>query len=200
MPQVCQEILENSFKFLSNFDKACVEAASIIFRSSGDTTKWTLKNNIHFRVVGVPPNTIRNRSTLPKVVDLWKFVSFSGYVTKITKKFAREYRKEVCCDKCKYSNVYEAKYEERYRISADCGKICQNELCKSRSFTQEVDENGLRKTYFSDYQEIKVKENPNSKSFGSMSASVFVTLEDDLVDATKVGDVVTVWYKLNNRY
>ena len=144
-------------------------------------------------MVGVPPNTIRNRSTLPKVVDLWKFVSFSGYVTKITKKFAREYRKEVCCDKCKYSNVYEAKYEECYRFPQECGKICQNELCKSRSFTENVDENGVASTFFRDYQEIKIQEEPNKKASGSPPSFVLVTLEDDLVDAAKAGDVVTVW-------
>ena len=192
-PRIGQEILENSFECLPMFDEACVEAASIVFRSSDNTSNWTLKNHIHFRVGGVPPNISPKGSSFPKVGDRWKFVSFTGYVAKITKKFVSQYRKELLCDKCNHLNVYEAEYEDQYRFPEDFKKICQNKPCKSRSFTEKIAENGLDLKYFRDYQEIKVKENSDSKSCGTIPASVSVTLEDDLADKTKVGDVVTVW-------
>ena len=193
IPKFCEEIQDHSLDCLPLFDDACVEAVSRVFHLRDDTTGWTLKKNIHFRVRGVPPIICPKGQTLPRKEHRDKFISFRGYVTKTSLQKMLEFRKEVRCEKCNYVNVYEAKYEECYRFPQECGKICQNELCKSRSFTENVDENGVASTFFRDYQEIKIQEEPNKKASGSPPSFVLVTLEDDLVDAAKAGDVVTVW-------
>lgn len=43
------------------------------------------------------------------------------------------------------------------------------------------------------YQEIKIQEQVQRLSVGSIPRSMWVILEDDLVDCCKAGDDVTIW-------
>ena len=44
------------------------------------------------------------------------------------------------------------------------------------------------------YQELKIQEQVQRLAVGSIPRSMWVVLEDDLVDICKPGDDVTVWY------
>jgi DNA helicase MCM9 len=48
-------------------------------------------------------------------------------------------------------------------------------------------------TYRKDYQEIKLQEPVHKLAVGTVPTSMWVTLEDDLVDQCKPGDDVIVW-------
>ena len=192
VPQVCPYILENSPECLPIFDDACVETAMRIF-CAADNSHWTMKNKIHFRVGDVPSIVPNKGSTLPRVKHIWKYRSFSGYVTKVTTRMMLEFTKEVTCQKCGTLNVLEATFYEYYRFPQEGTNFCQNALCKSKLLTSESSKNVNVKKYLRDYQEFKIQEIGNKKNSGSVPTSVWVTSEDDLVDLVKPGDNVTVW-------
>lgn len=53
------------------------------------------------------------------------------------------------------------------------------------------------KSMVKDYQEIKVQEKLDLYSAGSLPRSAIAILEDDLVDACKPGDDVTIVYEID---
>ena len=66
------------------------------------------------------------------------------------------------------------------------------EGCNSVKFTcfgpKEADSSNLK-----DYQEIKIQEQAQKLSVGTIPRAISVVLEDDLVDSCKAGDDVTVY-------
>ena len=46
------------------------------------------------------------------------------------------------------------------------------------------------------YQEIKIQEQVQRLAVGTIPRSMWVVLQDDLVDSCKAGDDVTIWYEI----
>lgn len=44
-----------------------------------------------------------------------------------------------------------------------------------------------------DYQEIKIQEQVQRLSMGTIPRSMWIVIEDDLVDTCKAGDDITIW-------
>lgn len=191
-PELCQAILANSTKYLPIYDAALVQAAKKLCTSleeEGEQTNLVMKENIHFRVMGLPDCPEVNRSTMPKLKDYGKFLCIQGTCIRTTQQKVLEYQKEFRCKKCEHEFFVKADYDQHYTIKTP--PQCPNPTsCKSTVY-QPVEK--LGPTYRKDYQEIKLQEPIHKLSVGQVPSSIWVTLEDDLVDQCKPGDDITVW-------
>lgn len=99
----------------------------------------------------------------------------------------RRYR----CTKCKEVSVIDASYELGYVFCQP--RVCPKDRCYGKNIVQV---NDLAVGNCKDYQEIKVQERVLRTSVKSVPNSMWVTLEDDLVDSCKPGDDVTIRYEI----
>lgn len=190
-PKLCEAILANSTRYLPIYDTALGEAAKQLFTLAGEEKQntLTLKENIHFRVTGLPHCPEVHRSTMPRLKDYGKFLCIQGTVIKTAQPRVLEYQKEFKCNKCGHNFIIKADYDQYYSIKTP--PQCPNpKTCKSTSF-QPVEK--LIPVFRRDYQEIKLQEPIHKLAVGTVPTSLWVTLEDDLVDKCKPGDDITVW-------
>ncbi|XP_074028985.1 DNA helicase MCM9 isoform X3 [Leptinotarsa decemlineata] len=116
------------------------------------------------------------------------FVDESGTVMKITTPKLLEYQRSYVCVKCKRPTLVKAEYDRKYIIKQP--KKCDNpEVCSGTNLVHfgELDSENCK-----DYQEIKIQEQVKKLGVSSMPNTIWVTLEDDLVDSCKPGDNVTI--------
>lgn len=100
-----------------------------------------------------------------------------------------EFQREYICLKCKHRITVEADYELKNQIVPP--KKCQKEDCNSSTLSSCGD---LVPGNCKDYQEIKLQETVTKLGVGCMPDSMWVTLEDDLVNSCQPGDNVTLWF------
>lgn len=190
-PKLCEAILSNSSKYLPLFDVALIKAAKILHKSLAVEKQMELipKENIHFRVTGLPHCPEVHRSTMPKLKDDGKFLCIQGTVIRTTQQRVLEYQKEFKCKKCGHEFLVKADYDQYYIIKTP--PQCPNSTkCKSTAY-QPLEKS--TPTYRKDYQEIKLQEPVHKLAVGTVPTSLWVTLEDDLVDRCKPGDDIIVW-------
>ncbi|CAH2040637.1 unnamed protein product, partial [Iphiclides podalirius] len=125
------------------------------------------------------------------------FLKVSGTVVRVTQTKMLEYQRKYVCMKCKYENCVEADFENRYILKAPsrCGN--SDIRCRCSTFTQI---NLVSREYCRDYQEIKIQEQVNKLSIGTIPGSMWVVLEDDLVDCCKPGDDVNICGTVRRRW
>ena len=112
----------------------------------------------------------------------------TGTVTKTSLRRMLAWRKHLTCSKCRATFPLLADYDQFYEF---CPPLqCPVEECGGAQFQE--DKSGTSSTDCRDYQEVKVQEQVGSLSLGSIPRSVWVSLEDDLVDKAKPGDDVEV--------
>ena len=116
---------------------------------------------------------------------------FVGTVIRTSLAKLLEHEKEYMCNKCRHVFTVHADFSQHFTL---CGPTtCPSEEgCNSYKFTC----NGQKSTdssNFKDYQEIKIQEQAQKLSVGTIPRAISVVLEDDLVDLCKPGDDVTVY-------
>lgn len=111
-----------------------------------------------------------------------------GTVVRITVSKMLEYKRQYRCAKCKNIFTVEADYSQRFIFQTP--KVCPMGECFGKNIIhiQSLDQGSCK-----DYQEIKLQEQISKLGVGSMPTSMWVTLEDDLVDFCKPGDDITIW-------
>ncbi|XP_037296917.1 DNA helicase MCM9 [Manduca sexta] len=156
-----------------------------------------LKRNVHARFFGLPVCPELHRTIFPKNVDLGCFLKVTGTVVRVTQSKMLEYQRKYVCMKCKYENCVEAEFKNRYILKAPskCGN--ENPKCRCSTFTQVQ---LVSREYCKDYQEMKIQEQVNKLSIGSIPGSLWVVLEDDLVDCCKPGDDVIICGAVRRRW
>ncbi len=191
-PKLCEAILANSAKYLPMYDAALVQAAKKLYTSLEEEEQINLvpKDNIHFRVMGLPQCPEVHRSTMPRLKDHGKFLCIQGTVIRTTQQRVLEYQKEFKCKKCGHEFLVKADYDQYYTIKTPPQCPNSNTNCKSTNY-EPIEK--LGPTYRRDYQEIKLQEPVHKLAVGTVPTSLWVTLEDDLVDQCKPGDDITVW-------
>ena len=158
---------------------------------------------LRFRLMGLPQGPDFHWSAVPKSEDAGRLLAFRGTVTKMTVPKMLETRKAYRCRGCGHTFDVVADYEQFYRLPrpAACPTLRESsgaDKCRSFNFdpvVTDVDADACR-----DYQEIKIQEQVGALSLGTIPRSVWVTLEDDLVDACKPGDDVTVIGVVSRRW
>nr|CAD7455527.1 unnamed protein product [Timema tahoe] len=187
-------ILSNPNDVLLLCDTALVQAQGALVESQPEDTQHLLavKTNIHARMTGLPTCPELHRTIFPHNDDMGCFLQVSGTVVRIVVPKMLEFQRDYICAKCKHSFKVQADYEQFYLLpNPTC---CPNpqEQCQGTNLkpVKTIDQFNCK-----DFQEIKIQEQVTKLKVGTIPRSLWVTLEDDLVDT---GTVMRRWRPLNN--
>uniref|UniRef100_A0A1B6C633 DNA helicase MCM9 n=2 Tax=Clastoptera arizonana TaxID=38151 RepID=A0A1B6C633_9HEMI len=183
-------ILSNPSFVLPICDTALIEAQRYLIEQQPEIFRcqFNIKLNIHARMTALPVCPELHRIAFPKNDDVGAFLRVTGTVVKTTSPKMLEYQRNYFCAKCKKHTLVKAEYERYYIIPTP--SHCTNpEGC---SGTTLVSGKNIDHFNFKDYQEIKIQEQVSKLDMGTIPRSMWVTLEDDLVDSCKPGDDVVI--------
>lgn len=173
-------------EILPLFSEAIVEVqrAIIAVPIEGEDVR-TIKENCHARVSGVSLKAFKNVS-LPRSSDFGTLVSITGTVIRTGSLKLMETQKEVRCKKCKQNFTVKADLELENN-PFKMPKKCPFQPCPGWQFI-DVENSSV----MTNFQEIKIQEQIQSLSMGSIPRSIEVVLMDDLADSCQAGDDVTI--------
>uniref|UniRef100_A0A8C8RFG8 DNA helicase MCM9 n=1 Tax=Pelusios castaneus TaxID=367368 RepID=A0A8C8RFG8_9SAUR len=180
------------------FDNALRRAAMTALQFASQTHDLIIKQNLHARISGLPVCPELTRERIPKTRDVGHFLSVTGTVIRTSLVKVLEFERDYMCNKCKHVFVVKADFEQYYAFCRP--SACPNEEgCNSSKFTCLSGTSSVP-TSCRDYQEIKIQEQVQRLSVGSIPRSMVVVLEDDLVDSCKSGDDITVYGVVMQRW
>ncbi|KAM9382180.1 LOW QUALITY PROTEIN: DNA helicase MCM9 [Phaethornis superciliosus] len=180
------------------FDSALRRAALAALQESTDPGQLSVKQNLHARISGLPVCPELTREHIPKTKDVGHFLSVTGTVIRTSLVKVLEFERSYICNKCKHVFVIKADFEQYYTFCRP--SVCLNEEgCNSTKFTC-LSGTTSSPTCCRDYQEIKIQEQVQRLSVGSIPRCMVVVLEDDLVDSCKSGDDITVYGVVMQRW
>ncbi|XP_057677980.1 DNA helicase MCM9 isoform X2 [Corythoichthys intestinalis] len=160
-------------------------------------TEQRVKNTLHARITGLPVCPELTRDTIPRSRDVGHFLSVTGTVIRTSIAKVLEYGRDYMCAKCRHIFMLQADFEQFYSFVPPV--VCPNpDGCNSCKFS--CLSGGSEPAACRDYQEIKIQEQVQRLSIGSIPRSMVVVLEDDLVDTCKSGDDVTVYGVMCQRW
>nr|XP_009943164.1 PREDICTED: DNA helicase MCM9 [Opisthocomus hoazin] len=153
---------------------------------------------LYFCLTGLPVCPELTREHIPKTRDVGHFLSVTGTVIRTSLVKVLEFERSYICNKCKHVFVVKADFEQYYTFCRP--SACLNEEgCNSTKFTC-LSGTTSSPTCCRDYQEIKIQEQVQRLSVGSIPRCMVVVLEDDLVDSCKSGDDITVYGVVMQRW
>ncbi|XP_033619092.1 DNA helicase MCM9 isoform X4 [Fukomys damarensis] len=183
---------------LTVFDSALRRSALTVFQSLSQLEGVSMKHNLHARISGLPVCPELVREHIPKTKDVGHFLSVTGTVIRTSLVKVLEFERDYMCNKCKHMFMLKADFEQYYTFCwpSSCPSL---ESCDSSKFTclSDLSSNPAR---CRDYQEIKIQEQVQKLSVGSIPRSMKVILEDDLVDSCKSGDDLTICGVVTQRW
>ncbi|KAG7460988.1 hypothetical protein MATL_G00204800 [Megalops atlanticus] len=180
------------------FDNALHRAALAVSQSSPEHGQCKVKRNLHARISGLPVCPELTRDHIPRSRDVGHFLSVTGTVIRTSTAKVLEFERDFMCTKCRHVFAVQADFEQFYAITPPTR--CPNEEgCTSYSFTC-LSGSSSSPAICRDYQEIKIQEQAQKLSVGSIPRSMLVILEDDLVDSCKSGDDITVYGVVRQRW
>ncbi|NXS93943.1 MCM9 helicase, partial [Jacana jacana] len=188
---------------LTVFDSALRRAAMAVLQADTTTTtagppQLSMKQNLHARVSGLPVCPELTREHIPRTRDVGHFLSVTGTVIRTSLVKVLEFERSYICEKCKHVFAVKADFEQYYAFCRP--SACLNEEgCNSTKFTC-LSGTASSPTCCRDYQEIKIQEQVQRLSVGSIPRCMVVVLEDDLVDSCKSGDDITVYGVVMQRW
>ncbi|KAK0060388.1 DNA helicase MCM9 [Biomphalaria pfeifferi] len=198
--EFCDLLLTHPLSFLNMFDRALVDAENKLKQDlvkDGKQSQLTVKTKVHVRVMSLPLCPELSRTTLPKTGDIGNFLSVTGTVIRTTLIRVLEHERDFLCSKCRAVNVAKADFEQYYNLCKP--NVCTNEACGSNSFIP-LEDSASGPSKCRNYQEIKIQEQVQRLSMGTIPRSMWVVLEDDLVDGCKAGDDVTICGTVRHRW
>lgn len=188
---------------LALFDKVLQETAiELLDNMSRDDRQHRVTEpkemcTLHARITGLPVCPELTRDTIPRSRDVGHFLSVTGTIIRTTAAKVLEFQRDYMCSKCRHVFKISAEFDQFYTFVPPMA--CPNpDHCDSHKFSclsGETEPASCR-----DYQEIKIQEQVQRLSVGSIPRSMLVALEDDLVDSCKSGDDVTVYGILYQRW
>ncbi|XP_066532818.1 DNA helicase MCM9 isoform X2 [Hoplias malabaricus] len=173
------------------FDSALQRAVTSISQTGAPHGDVRQKRNLHVRISGLPVCPELTRDHIPKARDVGHFLSVTGTVIRTSVTKVLEYERDYMCNKCRNVFSVQADFEQFYSFSPPT-RCPSEDGCSSFKFTCLSDSDGAPAAC-RDYQEIKIQEQVQRLSVGSIPRSMLVVLEDDLVDSCKSGDDITVY-------
>ncbi|XP_072135324.1 DNA helicase MCM9 [Mobula birostris] len=180
------------------FDNALHRAAVTVLQSHAEPHGLVTKQNLHVRISGLPLCPELTRDRIPKTRDVGHFLSIVGTVIRTGMVKVLEFEHEFMCNKCRHVFTATADFEQYYTFCRP--KSCPNpESCNSTKFAC-LSGSSSSPSRCKDYQEIKIQEQVQRLSVGSIPRSLLVVLEDDLVDTCKSGDDVTIYGVVMQRW
>ncbi|KAA8583278.1 hypothetical protein FQN60_015824 [Etheostoma spectabile] len=162
-----------------------------------ERTKERMRCTLHVRITGLPVCPELTRDTIPRSRDVGHFLSVTGTVIRTSVAKVLEYERDYMCTKCRHIFTVEADFDQFYTFVPPVA--CPNpDACNSYKFS--CLSGGSEPAACRDFQEIKIQEQVQRLSVGSIPRSMVVVLEDDLVDSCKSGDDVTVYGVMCQRW
>ncbi|XP_044025413.1 DNA helicase MCM9 isoform X2 [Siniperca chuatsi] len=153
------------------------------YRGPG-TTEQRMRHTLHARITGLPVCPELTRDTIPRSRDVGHFLSVTGTVIRTSVTKVLEYERDYMCVKCRHVFTAQADFDQSYTFLQPVA--CPNPNgCNSYKFSCL---SGSEPAACRDYQEIKIQEQVQRLSVGSIPRSMVVVLEDDLVDSCKSGE------------
>ncbi|RXG69107.1 DNA helicase MCM9 [Armadillidium vulgare] len=187
--EVAEAILAYPVKMLTIFDAALTKGLSQLYDREISDRHLTLKLNVHVRLTGLPRYPELYRHSIPHSIDVNRILCLTGTVVRTISPKMLEYQREYFCSKCKHTFTVKADYSLYYQLRKP--PRCPNpNTCYSTNFSPSCNEQKFSHT--KDYQELKIQEQAQKLLVGTIPRSIWVTLEDDLVDLAKPGDEVLV--------
>ncbi|KAF9149855.1 protein phosphatase 2A regulatory subunit cdc55 [Linnemannia schmuckeri] len=152
-----------------------------------------LKPKCSARVMGLPAAESRRR-TVPTCADVGTFLSITATVIRTGIVKMLENKKPVLCLLCKKTFDVLADVEQYNKVvmPSRCQAQGNARPCNSYKFQIVEPPPGQLPEGCRDYQEIKIQEQTNKLTMGTIPGSMVVILHDDLVDHAKSGDDVTI--------
>nr|XP_030709443.1 DNA helicase MCM9 isoform X2 [Globicephala melas] len=183
---------------LTIFDSALQRSALTILQSLSQLEGVSMKQNLHARISGLPVCPELVREHIPRTKDVGHFLSVTGTVIRTSLVKILEFERDYMCNKCKHVFVVRADFEQYYTFCrpSSCPSL---ESCDSAKFTC-LSDLSSSPTRCRDYQEIKIQEQVQRLSVGSIPRTMKVILEDDLVDSCKSGDDLTIYGVVMQRW
>ncbi|XP_021096297.1 DNA helicase MCM9 isoform X3 [Heterocephalus glaber] len=183
---------------LTVFDSALRRSALAVFQSLSQLEGVSLKHNLHARISGLPVCPELVREHIPKTKDVGHFLSVTGTVIRTSLAKVLEFERDYMCTKCQHVFAVKADFEQYYTFCrpSSCPSV---ESCDSSKFTC-LSDLSSHPARCRDYQEIKIQEQVQKLSVGSIPRSMKVILEDDLVDSCKSGDDLTIYGVVTQRW
>ncbi|XP_069371743.1 DNA helicase MCM9 isoform X7 [Paralichthys olivaceus] len=189
---------------LDIFDKVLQKTAMDLSQNAspkqykGQRTKeQRMRRTLHARITGLPVCPELTRETIPRSRDIRHFLSVTGTIIRTSVAKVLEYERDYMCDKCRHVFSMQADFDQFYAFVPPV--TCPNpDHCNSYKFS--CLSGGSEPAACRDYQEIKIQEQVQRLSVGSIPRSMVVVLEDDLVDSCKSGDDVTVYGVMCQRW
>ena len=112
-------------------------------------------------------------------IELGKLISINGTITRSSEVKPELIKGTFICKMC---NSAVKNVEQQFRYTEP--KVCSNLNCNNHNKWELLEEDSV----FSDWQKLKVQENPNDISTGSMPRTIDVILRNELVEKAKPGD------------
>ncbi|XP_073349545.1 DNA helicase MCM9 [Pagrus major] len=189
---------------LTIFDKVLHRKATELLNNASPkhyggqrTDKDRMRHTLHARITGLPVCPELTRDTIPRSRDVGHFLSVTGTVIRTSVTKVLEYERDYMCTKCRHVFTVQADFDQFYTFNQMVA--CPNpDGCNSFKFSCLSE--GSEPAACRDYQEIKIQEQVQRLSVGSIPRSMVVVLEDDLVDSCKSGDDVTVYGVMCQRW
>ncbi|XP_070705310.1 DNA helicase MCM9 [Pempheris klunzingeri] len=189
---------------LALFDKVLQKTAMELSENTSSehfggrrTKEQRLRHTPHTRITGLPVCPELTRETIPRSRDVGHFLSVTGTVIRTSVTKVLEYERDYMCAKCRHVFTVQADFDQFYTFVQ--AVACPNpDGCNSYKFS--CLSGGSEPAACRDYQEIKIQEQVQRLSVGSIPRSMVVVLEDDLVDSCKSGDDVTVYGVMCQRW
>lgn len=183
-------LFEKPLIMLPFFDDAIREAQLQIIAIHPMKAHMTYKPKSHARLSGLFVCAEQERTSIPRSGDVGKLITLSGTVIRTGMYKMVEWEKFFQCLTCKETFSVTADRDQGYIVPKP--SKCPTNECEGNKFKPEpVDVQELSQ-YCRDYQEIKVQEQVDKLSVGTIPRSMVVLLEDDLVDTCKAGDDVYI--------
>ncbi|KAJ1663151.1 DNA helicase mcm9 [Coemansia sp. RSA 1646] len=174
-------VLESPVRYLRLFEQAAAAAAS--GRGGGGA-------KVAVRIEHLPNHPACTRTRVPGSPDVGRLVCVSGTVVRTGLFKMMETRRRYRCTRCRGSFDVQAELEQYNYLARPTRCMAAGlEPCQSTTFDQLSEDDS---TECVDYQEIKVQEQAERLSLGSIPRAIAVLLEGGLVDVAKSGDAVTV--------
>ncbi|NXY82224.1 MCM9 helicase, partial [Alcedo cyanopectus] len=181
------------------FDAALRRAALATLQGApAPPPQLSMKQNLHARVSGLPVCPELTREHIPKTRDVGHFLSVTGTVVRASLVKVLEFERSYICNKCKQVFAVKADFEQYYAFCRPSACLSE-EGCNSTNFTC-LSGTSSSPACCRDYQEIKIQEQVQRLSVGSIPRCMVVVLEDDLVDSCKSGDDITVYGVVMQRW
>ncbi|XP_074650251.1 uncharacterized protein LOC141905312 [Tubulanus polymorphus] len=171
-------------------DQALRRGQSKLLQLQPNNNNMLLKSNVHCRVTGLPLVPELTRETLPKTADLGRLLLITGTVIRAGPVKMLENEKEFVCKKCKHIFTVMASFEQHFTFPKPTKCPNTEGECPSTNFSHLSDKGQPSKCQ--NYQEIKIQEQVQNLSVGTIPRSMWVALEDDLVDSCQPGDDVMI--------